>query len=306
MSIIQRVMEKRQGKKSADDSAQSDAEVRKQPILNLEPAEGTINQERSSDENTKSADRSIHSSASHKIVFDFEQMKEEGYLTPDDANTQQAEEYRRVKRPLLVNAFEGITPVKNSNTILITSSLPNEGKTYSALNLAISISLERKKTVLLVDADLQMAGLSKQSNLLEVAGLADVLNHDVSDLREVIYGTNLDNLKIIPAGTRKKHSAELLASADMQLLVQDLSSRYPDRIIIIDSPPLLARSESGVLAKLVGQVVLVVEAENTMQNIVKEAVDQLEECEIVNMLLNKRYNRPGMSYQGGYYGGYGY
>jgi Mrp family chromosome partitioning ATPase len=88
----------------------------------------------------------------------------------------------------------------------------------------------------------------------------------------------------------------------MQLLIQELSTRYPDRIIIIDSPPLHARSESSVLAKLVGQVVLIVEAESTIQNVVKEAIEQLKECEIVNMLLNKRHNRPGMSYHSGYYG----
>lgn len=302
MSIIQRVMEKKQGKKSAKEAAEAEADIHKPPILNLEAVDAADEKPVPTGQEKPSQQVVNRSSSNHRIVFDFEQMKKEGYLVPEDTENQQAEEYRRVKRPLLVNAFEGIAPIRNSNTILVTSSLPNEGKTFSALNLAISISLERKKTVLLVDADLQMAGLSKQSNLLEVAGLADVLNHDITDLREVIYGTNLGNLKIIPAGTRKKHSAELLASADMQNLVQDLSTRYQDRIIIIDSPPLLARSESAVLAKLVGQVVLVVEAENTMQSVVKEAVDQLEECEIVNMLLNKRHNRPGMSYHTGYYG----
>lgn len=302
MSIIQRVMEKKHGEKSAREASESGKEAEKSAILHVESIDVHSNEKEVTDQGTKTPDPTIPSSSSNKIVFNFEQMQKDGYLTPGDSESQLAEEFRRIKRPLLVNAFEQSFPVNNSNTILITSALPNEGKTYTALNLAMSISLEREKTVLLVDADLQVAGLSKQSNLLRVAGLADVLNHDIHDLSEVIYGTNLDNLKILPAGTRKKDTAELLASNDMQLLIQELSNRYPDRIIIVDSPPLLARSESSVLAKLAGQVVLVVGAESTMQNAVKEATGQLEECEVVNMILNKRHNRPGLSYYSGYYG----
>jgi exopolysaccharide/PEP-CTERM locus tyrosine autokinase len=302
MSIIHRAMEKKLGKKTAKNDSNPDQEADKPAKPPAENVQTLSDVKEDTPVRVESTLPTKKTSLSHKVELDFKRMKIEGYLTPDDTGSLQAEEYRKVKRPLLVNAFSGIAADKNRNTILITSSVPNEGKTYSALNLAISISLEKEKTVLLVDADLQVAGLSKEANLLEVAGLTDVLNHDVHDLKDVIYGTNLANLRIIPAGIRNKHSAELLASSDMELLVQELSNRYPDRIIIIDSPPLLARSESSVLTKLVGQVVLVVEAEHTMQNAVKEAIKQLEECEIVNMLLNKRQNRPGISDRTVYYG----
>ena len=297
MSIIQRLIEKQQREKTGQDTLR--------PKKNVQ--HGTVkNSQRATVKNNFSANpkKSLSSgkSSKNKIVFNFEDMESKGFLTPSSIESQVAEEYRRIKRPILKNAFESSAGTPNSNIMLVTSSVPNEGKTFTALNLAMSISMERDKTVLLVDGDLQVAGLTNEFNLKGAAGLTEMLNHEGVELADIIHRTNIDNLKIIPAGDRKSHSAELLASNDMQLLLSDLSNKYPDRIIIFDSPPLLARSESSSLAKVLGQVVVVVEAEQTLQSTVKEALEQLEDCEIVNLVLNKRHNRPGMSYHAGYYG----
>ena len=307
MSIIQRIIEKKQSEKS--DQEKQQPTNRPGQSHRVDSLQQTNAKRPFSDREVKSKKgittkkSAIDSPHSKPVIkLDFKILEKKGYLTPFISESQLAEEYRRIKRPLLVNAFENHAEIKNGNIILVTSSLPNEGKTFTALNLAMSISMERDKTVLLVDADLQKAGLSNQFNLNKVIGLAELLDNEVGDLREILYETNIDNLRIIPSGNRKPNSAELLASNDMQLLVQELANRYSDRVIIMDSPPLLARSESSVLAKLLGQVVVVVEAEQTVQTVVKEALEQLEECEIVNLVFNKRHNRPGLSSYSGYYG----
>jgi len=305
MSIIQRLMEKKQQEKSGQNTSPSkkhergDRAARPRKELKNRKIKEPI--QKPSINTNKPVSGQARSK--HQMLFDFDDLEKQGFLIPSSSDSQLAEEYRRIKRPLLVNAFDEDSPsINNSNIMLVTSSLPNEGKTFTALNLAMSISMELDKTVLLVDADLQVAGLTNQLDLKGAAGLADVLNHEDVELSDIIHRTNVENLRVIPAGNRKPNSAELLASNDMQLLLYDLSSKYPDRVIIFDSPPLLARSESSFLAKQLGQVVVVVEAEQTPQSIVKEALEQLEECEIVNLVLNKRHNRPGMTYHGGYYG----
>jgi len=306
MSIIQRLIEKKQREKSSQ-SSQKMNNVGKDTAVGSKKEAGNSSNERQPPGNHEDLSKKPTSgqrqpNSNVKIKFDFKDLENSGFLTPSSMESQLAEEYRRIKRPLLVNAFESSPSIKNGNIILITSSLPDEGKTFTAINLAMSISMEKDKTVLLIDGDLQRAGLSNHFKLRGVTGLADLLNDDGINLNDIMYRTNIENLKIVPAGNRKSHSAELLASRDMEYLVQELSNRYSDRIVIVDSPPLLARSEPSVLAKMLGQIVVVVEAETTSQSIAKEALELLEECEIVNLILNKRHTRPGMPYFSGYYG----
>jgi Mrp family chromosome partitioning ATPase len=162
-----------------------------------------------------------------------------------------------------------------------------------------------------VDADVAKPGLSKTLNIREKPGLIEHLVDGRTDLSEMLLRTDIPKLTVLPAGQKHKRSTELLASGNMKKLLDELSSRYPDRIVLFDSPPLLETSEASVLASLMGQVLVVVESETTSQVIVKEALSQFADMDNVYLILNKcKENmfsgRHGYGYSYGYgYGSYG-
>jgi receptor protein-tyrosine kinase len=229
-----------------------------------------------------------------------------GVVSPDAEKSQIAEEFRIIKRPLIANAFgQGTARVRNGNMILVTSSLPGEGKTFCAINLAISMAMEMDRTVLLVDADVAKPRIPEYLGIHADRGLLDVLQDKHLKLSDVLIKTDIAKLTILPAGRTYKRATELLASEAMNRLVEDIGNRYPDRIIVFDSPPILATSEASVLATHMGQIVMVVEAERTSQEAVREALSHIQSCEVVSMLLNKATPTPGADYYYGYYGSYG-
>nr|WP_305908434.1 polysaccharide biosynthesis tyrosine autokinase [Methylomarinum sp. Ch1-1]MDP4521265.1 polysaccharide biosynthesis tyrosine autokinase [Methylomarinum sp. Ch1-1] len=186
---------------------------------------------------------------------------------------------------------------------MITSSVPGEGKTFTSINLALSISAEFDKKVLLIDADVSKPSVSKVLGIKRTPGLIEYLEGEVEDFADVILQTEINGLRIVPAGKRHKYSTELLASNKMVELAKELSERYADRIVIFDTPPLLATTQAEVLASLVGQVVLVIAAQSTPQNIVMESVKKLEDCaDVVLTLLNKTERSLDTNYYG--YGRY--
>jgi receptor protein-tyrosine kinase len=229
-----------------------------------------------------------------------------GMITPDAEKSQVAEEFRIIKRPLIANAFgQGAPRVKNGNLIMVTSSLPGEGKSFCAINLAISMAMEMDRTVLLVDADVARPRVPEYLGLQTDLGFLDLLRDKTLKMSDVLIKTNIAKLTVLPAGRTYKRATELLASAAMNDLLHDIGNRYHDRIIIFDSPPLLATSEASVLATHMGQIVMVVEAEKTSQEAVREALGHIQTCEVVSMLLNKATPTPGADYYYGYYGSYG-
>lgn len=237
-------------------------------------------------------------------TMNVEKMRRAGMVTPDGERTQISEEFRLVKRPLLSNAFrrDG-KAIKNGNMIMVTSALPGEGKTFTAINLATSIALERDQTVLLVDADVAKASIPEFLGIPYEKGLLDVLADESVPLSDVLIRTQIENFSILPAGRRHRNSTELLASEAMRKLVEELANRYPDRIIIFDSPPLLATSEASVLAAHMGQIVMVVETGKTPQEALREALNHIEQCEFIGVVMNKGGSSVRDGY--GYYGSYG-
>ncbi|MCB1866712.1 MAG: XrtA-associated tyrosine autokinase [Chromatiales bacterium] len=244
---------------------------------------------------------------SDAVHVNLEELQIEGMLTPSGGRTITAEQYRLIKRPLLLNAFgPNAIDSPNRNVIMVSSALPSEGKTFTSINLAISIAMELDRTVLLVDADVAKPDLSRRLGIDQALGLIDVVTGDVK-LPDVILRTDVPKLAALPVGTRNRNSNELLASQQMKQTVMDLSRRYPDRVVLFDSPPLLATSEAVVLAQLVGQIVLVVAAERTPQQAVKDALGMLPNTDNVGLILNRARPRNGSLYYGGGYGyGYGY
>lgn len=236
------------------------------------------------------------------VHIDLAHLAARGMVTPNQPRSAIAEEFRLIKRPLLRNAtLEGEVAIENGNLIMVTSALPGEGKTFNAINLAISMAMELDYTVLMVDADVSRPSVLRDLDLPAERGLMDVLAGEVEDLSEVLLKTNIDKLSLLPAGMPHQRATELLASESMTQLLEQMAHRYADRIIVFDSPPLLVTTESRVLATHMGQVVLVVEAERTTHGHVRQALSTIENCPIRLMVLNKSRERS----VGGYYG-YGY
>jgi receptor protein-tyrosine kinase len=255
--------------------------------------------------NTDPAKQKAHKIASQSgltenlLNIDFDMLKQLGAILPDDSRSKIKEEYKHIKRPLLQKATAQSVRTHQRNLIMITSAHSGEGKTFCSLNLALSIAVERDRRVLLVDADVVKPGLGRLLGMEDKAGLVEYLNGDVKSLSDILLTTNINNLTVLPAGKTHHLSHELLASNTMSDLAEEMATRYSDRIIIFDSPPMLATSEARVLSQLVGQIVLVVEQDKTTESAVKDALTGLEPGKISGLILNK-----ARSNSDGYYGYY--
>ncbi|HEV2612177.1 MAG TPA: XrtA-associated tyrosine autokinase [Noviherbaspirillum sp.] len=241
-------------------------------------------------------------SRSRTIELNLAKLQEAGMVTPNAGRSAIAEEFRAIKRTLITQALEQPgKSAKPNNLIMVTSSLPGEGKTFCAVNLAISIAIELDHTVLLVDADVARPSILRNLGLDPEPGLMDVLLGKSLDVADVMLKTNVDTLSILPAGSSHRHATELLASQTMSKLLNELATRYPDRLVIFDSPPLLLTSEARVLAQQMGQVVVVVEGEITTQNALKNSLGQIAGCQNINLIYNKAKPFRGGEQYGYYY-----
>jgi exopolysaccharide/PEP-CTERM locus tyrosine autokinase len=245
---------------------------------------------------------------SRQVELDLDALTVAGFVSPNAPRSQIADQYRVIKRPLIANAMgKGATPVANGNLIMVTSAVAGEGKSFNALNLALSIATELNNTVMLVDADVARPSILRMLGLPASRGLLDLLVDGKTDLSQVLLKTNIDKLTLLPSGTPHPRATELLASDAMNALISDIARRYSDRIVIFDSPPLLLTTESRVLATHMGQIVVVVHAEKTLRNDVQHALATIESCPVKMMVLNQAKVGAGEGYgYGGYGQGYGY
>jgi receptor protein-tyrosine kinase len=234
-------------------------------------------------------------------AIDLDRLKARGFITPDAGTSQIAEEFRVVKRPIIgnVRARDGAR-VEHGNLVMVTSAVPGEGKTFTAVNLAMSIAMEYDHTVLLVDGDVAHPSLPDLLGIPDRPGLLEVLTDPEMDIGDALVKTNIEKLTVLPAGSPQRRATELLASEQMLTLLSELSTRYPDRIVVFDSPPLLSTTEARVLASRMGQILLVVAAETTSQNTLAQALATIESCEVVLTMLNKA-SATGIGTYYGYY-----
>ena len=245
---------------------------------------------------------------SRHVDLDYEALARAGIVVPNAPRSLLADQFRVIKRPLIRNAVgKGAAKLVHGNLVMVTSALAGEGKTFTAVNLAMSIATELDHTVMLVDADVarpsvsRMLGVSTTSDTGFGPGLLDVLDGR-NDMSSVLLKTNVDKLTVLPSGTQHARATELLASDAMTRLLDEMGRRYPDRIIIFDSPPLLLTTEARVLATHMGQVIIVVHAGSTLQADVQSALATIESCPVRMLLLN----RAQAAGDGGYGYGYGY
>ena len=222
------------------------------------------------------------------IHIDRAGLRAAGFIAPEDQERQIADQFRQIKRPLIANAFgRGAKKVPNGHLIMTASALPNEGKTFTSINLALSLAAEKDITVLLVDADVAKRHISRIFGVEKEPGLLDALQDDKLDLEALIIPTDIPGLSLLSAGNRTSHATELLSSAHMDATFARLGAQSPNRIVLLDSPPLLLTSESRALAAIAGQVVVVVNARTTPQRAVLDAVSLVPSEKSVGFILNQ-------------------
>jgi exopolysaccharide/PEP-CTERM locus tyrosine autokinase len=227
-----------------------------------------------------------------------------GMIVPGAPVGPLAEEFRLIKRQLLIagaRIAESDSPDK-ARMILVCSARPGDGKTFCAINLALSIAAERDTEVLLVDADVAKPDIVNQLGLADSPGLLDALGDARIDVEDLVIQTDVPHLSILPAGSRTTTDTELLASARTKAVIARLLEANPRRIVIFDSPPALAASPAAVLAMRVGQVMLVVRADRTPESELRAAVNLLDGCEHIQLVLNAVSFVQGGARFGSYYG----
>jgi len=240
---------------------------------------------------------------SRTVVLDTARLALAGTVDWNADRTPVMEELRLIKRRLLRKAFDENRPDDSiSHLVMITSAKPREGKTFTSTNIAISISMEEDYNVLLVDADIRRQALRQNLGLEANQGFVDLLLNPSLDMADVLLRTNIPKLSVLPAGTMSDRAPELLASARMRDLIDDMAKRYRDRIILFDTAPCLVSSDAATLAAHVGQVVFVVEAEQTQQHEIIAALNLISACPDISFILNKAQPLATTSYGG--YGAY--
>ncbi|WP_068713880.1 AAA family ATPase [Vibrio tritonius] len=227
----------------------------------------------------------------------------------NESERQIKDEFRLIKHKLLKKAFtpeEEHKPSANKrNLIMVSSPNMNEGKTFVSINLALSIASEQDKTVLLIDADVLSPSIGDTLGFdNDMPGLTDYLLGNVGDLSDIIYPTTVPDFRVMPAGSSNNMSYELLSSGKMAALMEEIASRYSDRIILLDCPPLLGVVETVTLSNLVGQAIVVVEQNKTKLGDIKQAVALLNSEIDTGFVINKAVQTAGHGYGYGY--GYGY
>ncbi len=199
-----------------------------------------------------------------------------------------SEEFRIIQSQVMRAAF---APAANgpssANLVMVTSARAGEGKSFAALNLALSIARQRDHDVLLIDTDAKDRSLGRSLGLVDEPGLLDLALDPRLDPGDLIARTELEKLSVLPLGTRPEQSTEVFATRQLTRLIRDLGRRYADRVVILDAAPCLSSSDPSTLAPVVGQIVLVVEAERTQRAEVEAALDLVQVCPTISLLLNK-------------------
>lgn len=236
---------------------------------------------------------------------DISALTARGFATQPNVNEAICADLRRIKRPLLLavkksaaQGTEGTPP----NLIVVTSALPGEGKTFVSINLALSIAAEMDRTVLLVDADVAKNGVAQVMDIKYDVGLTNILERGSIHVEDTVMQTNVESLSLLLSGRMVPNIDALIASDKMARIMRELALYDPNRIVIVDAPPVQAGTEASVLARMAGQVVVVIEEDKTPQAAVLNSLHQLKGCESVNLILNKA--RRGLSDHAMY--GYGY
>jgi non-specific protein-tyrosine kinase len=202
------------------------------------------------------------------------------------SETPEMDSYRVLRTRILQKTKNG-----DGNAVMVTSAMPGEGKSTTAVNLAFALAKDFKQTALLVDCDLRRQSVHDLLGIRSEKGLIDYLVND-TPVSELILWPGVDKLTIISGGRPFFESSELLGSQKMKELVEDMKKRYPDRYVLFDAPPILTGADTIALMPLVDHVLLVVQAGKTSIDDIKKAVDLIPKEKMLGIVLNRVKNSP--------------
>jgi protein-tyrosine kinase len=302
MSLVEAALKKMQLNARGAPDARAPRPVGPQPATSIESTSSRLAAGVIGEVLQKSSHHALENSDGHvsdKIVrVDPAALRAAGLAPAESQQRELADQYRNIKRPLIGAATgRGASKVDRGQLIMMASAMPGEGKTFTAINLALSMALEKNVSVLLVDADIPKPHISRTFGVDREAGLMDVLRDEQVNVESLILPTDVGNLSLLPAGHKSDTATELLASHRMEETVNYLVASNPSRIVLIDSPPLLLTSESRVLAHWVGQILLVVRADSTPQQAVMDAIGHLGSEKSISLVLNQSiHESPGYYY----------
>ncbi len=235
------------------------------------------------------------------VRLDLSHLRRVGMVTPDNLTSILSNEYRSIKRKILRKARDPQTRETVKNLVMITSALPKEGKTFTAFNLAISMAAERGLSVLLIDGDVVRPSVGAVFKHAPDLGLLDVLSGKVSSARDVTFRCgDVPNLSIIFSGRPMANSPELVSSSRMVELCAELAA-VPDRIVIIDTPPVLGAPEAAALAPNMHQVIVVVASDQADRHQLRRTLDSVATCRSISLLLNMAPSWHEVDYSPYYY-----
>ncbi len=235
---------------------------------------------------------------------DRDLLRDQGMIMPEGSVTALLEEFRIVKRQLLLQSAQlrqqggGMA----AQRVLVCSPHPGEGKTYCAVNLALSIAAEKESEVLLIDADFAKPSVLTTLGLPGGPGLMDALADPKLDVADCVLGTDVPGLWVLPAGNASNSDSEFLSHSRTASVLNRLTEGAPNRFVIFDSPPALAASPAAELAQYVGQALVVVRADRTGQGALEDAISLLSGCPNIQLLLNATHFSPSGRRFGAYYG----
>jgi protein-tyrosine kinase len=295
MSVIENALKRLQGQRGAAAAAAADAPANASQGYGVSTGGAARRREAAAEAPAAPAPGRV-------VTIDHDALRAAGMLPPAHQEQELAQQYRRIKRPLINNALgRGVPRLERGNLLMITSAVPGEGKTFTSINLACSIQLEEDVTVLLVDGDVVNPRISQILGVDNELGLLDIVKDPTLSAEAAILPTSLPGLSFLPAGRQDINATELLASSRTHEVVSKLGSADPSRLVLFDSAPLLVTTESQALAHFAGQVLVVVRADQTPQHVLLDALGILAEDQPVFLLLNQtmRHSHAGYYYEFG-------
>jgi capsular exopolysaccharide synthesis family protein len=219
------------------------------------------------------------------VSIPISKLREKGMVTLDMKNRGIIEEFRHLKRNLLKNIIKSEKSMGVG--VVVSSAWPGEGKTFTALNLIMSLSMEKTKKILFVDADLEKGEATKFLDLQNYRGLTDYLEDPSLDANDVTLQTSIESLKIIPRGLTTAHSAEVFSSQRMEAFVKEICQKGLYEMVIFDSPPVLVSSSANILSGMADQTLVVIQANETTGKSIREMEEKLVDSSSIGYVLNR-------------------
>jgi protein-tyrosine kinase len=235
------------------------------------------------------------------LELDSFDLRRKGYMAAEEAMSEMMHQFRRLKRPLVINALQRDPGTAISSRIIaVGSAIAGEGKSFTSLNLAMSLAIERDFNVLLIDGDIARGALSTAVGLKDAPGLLDLLTDGDKTLENCVRRTSLEGLYVLPSGRWRDDAPELLGSTRLKRLLADITGRFPGCLVVCDTAPILLTNEGSVFMSLAGQVVFIVSSGSTPRQSVIDSLALIPADRAISMVLNKFAGQVDSGYQ--YYG----